>query len=78
MVLDAVLLTLRSIVHHAEPKRSVAILPETRIGSPDCDLSGIQVKNPVSGYEIFLTGTMDYAVLRYKDGFDVGRHPVAL
>jgi len=79
MIFDAVLLTLRSIVHDAEPKRRVAILPETRIGSPDCDLSGIQVKNPVSGYELLLTGTMDYAVLRYKDCFDIkSRHPVAL
>lgn len=79
MILDAVLLTLGSIVHDAHPKRGVAILPETTIGSIDWNLMGIQVKNPVSGYEIFLTGTMDYAVVRYKDCYDIkGRHPVVL
>ena len=67
MILDAVLLTLGSVVHDAQTEHSVAILPETRIGSIGWNLSGIHVKNPVSGYEIILTGTMDYAVLRYKD-----------
>jgi len=77
MILDAVLLTLGSIMHDAQPKRSVAILPETRMGSLDWHLGGIQVKNPVSGYELFLTGTMDYAVLRYQeDRHDIkGTHP---
>jgi len=79
MILDAVLLTLGSIVHDAQPERSVAILPETRIGSIDWNLIGIQVKNPVSGYELFLTGTMDYAVLRYENTLDIkGRRPVVL
>jgi len=79
MILDAVLLTLGSVVHDAQTERSVAILPETRIGSIDWNLSGIQVKNPVSGCELLLTGTMDYAVLRYKDCFDIrGGHPVVM
>ena len=81
MIIDAVLLTLGSIMRDAKPELSIAILPETRIGSPNCDVSGIQVKNPVSGYELLLTGTMDYAVLRYKDCLDLdikGRHLVML
>ena len=80
MILDAVLLTLGSIVDDARPKLRVAILPETRMGSSasDWNFSGVHVKNPVSGYELLLTGTMDYAVLRY-DRLDVkGRHLVVL
>jgi len=81
MILDAVLLTLGRIVHDAQPKLDVAILPETRIEPINWNLSGIHVKNPVSGYELLLTGTMDYAVLRYhdEDRFNIkGRHPVVL
>ena len=70
MILDAVLLTLGNIVRDTQPPElSVAILPEMSIGTGSllCDVSGIQVKNPVSGYELLLTGTMGYAVLRYQD-----------
>lgn len=79
MIIDAVLLTVGNIVHDARSSLSLAILPETRLESIDWNLIGIQVKNPESGYELLLTGTMDYAVLRYKDCFDVkGRHLAVL
>jgi hypothetical protein len=78
MILDAVLLTLGNIVRDTQPPGlSVAILPEMSIGSLEWGSSNIPVKNPESGYEILLTGTMDYAVLRYQDyhGDDVkSRH----
>jgi hypothetical protein len=68
MILNAVLLTLGNIVRDTQPPgHSVAILPEMSIGSLECDISGIPVKNPESGYEILLTGTMDYGVLQYQD-----------
>lgn len=71
MILDAVLLTLGNIVRDTQPPGlSVAILPEMSIGSLPCHISGVQVKNPESGYEILLTGTMGYAVLRYQDHYD--------
>ena len=82
MILDAVLLTLGSIVRDTQPPElSVAILPEISIGSLQCDISGIRVKNPESGYEILLTGTMDYAVVRYQNhhGDDIkSRHLAVL
>jgi hypothetical protein len=81
MIIDAVLLTVGNIVHDAHPNLRVAILPETRLESIDWKLrhGGIQVKNPESGYELLLNGTMDYAVLRYKGCSDIkGRYLVVL
>jgi hypothetical protein len=80
MILDAVLLTLGNIVRDTQlPGLSVAILPEMSIGSLQSDVSGIRVKNPESEYELLLTGTMGYAVVRYRHHDDVkSRHPAVL
>lgn len=75
MILDAVLLTLARIVYDEQSKSEVAILPEMRIAPAD----GVQLIHPASGYEIWLSGTVDYAVVQYKDEWDRrGRRPVVL
>lgn len=61
MILDAMLLALAEIV--STEKSGVAILPEMRIASGD----GVQISHPVSGYELWLSGNVDYAVLEYED-----------
>jgi hypothetical protein len=66
MILDAVLLSLAKIASSDETKLGVAILPEMRIAVGD----GVQVINPVSQYEIWLTGNVDYAVIQYTDEKD--------
>ena len=32
--------------------------------------NGISIKNPVSGYELWLDGSVDYAVIEYDDKSD--------
>ena len=66
MVLDAVLLALGKSSKLPNEGCTVAILPEMRIGTGD----GIQVRNPATGYELWLTGNVDYAVIRYKYELD--------
>ena len=61
MTLDAILLALAGIL--SNNKRGVAILPEVRIAQGD----GIQISHPISGYELWLTGNADYAVIKYDD-----------
>lgn len=61
MILDAILLALAEIA--STQKRGVAILPEMRIAQGD----GVQVSNPVSGYELWLSGNVDYVVIEYED-----------
>ncbi|PPQ66531.1 hypothetical protein CVT26_009504 [Gymnopilus dilepis] len=61
MILDTILLALAEIL--SNNKRGVAILPEVRIAQGD----GIQISHPVSGYELWLTGNADYAVIKYDD-----------
>jgi hypothetical protein len=63
MILNAVLLSIGRIVHNTQPNMDVAILPELKIASDN----GIQIKNPISGYELLLTGTIDCGVVQYKD-----------
>jgi hypothetical protein len=80
MILDAVLLSLAKIASSDETKMGIAILPEMRIAVGD----GIQVINPVSQYEIWLTGNVDYAVIQYANekttrvGIFVVRHRILL
>ena len=61
MILDAILLMLTEIasVEH----RSVAILPEMRISQGD----EVQIIHPISGYELWLSGNVDYAVIEYDN-----------
>jgi len=65
MILNAVLLTLGRIVHDSDiqPNLDVAILLELSVAYGD----GIHVKNPISGYKLLLTGTIDCGVVKYKD-----------
>ncbi|KAF8479244.1 hypothetical protein DFH94DRAFT_47310 [Russula ochroleuca] len=61
MILDAILLALAEIA--STQKRGVAILPEMRIGQGD----GVQISHPDSGYELWLSGSVDYVVIDYED-----------
>jgi hypothetical protein len=69
MILDAVLLALAEIASTQE--RGVAILPEMRIAQGD----GVQISHPVSGYELWLSGNVDYAVIEYEDVGDYKGEP---
>jgi len=60
MVLDAVLLSLAKI---ASGPWDVVIFPDMRLTPTD----GVQVINHLSGYEVWLSGSVDYAIIQYKD-----------
>jgi hypothetical protein len=60
MNLDA---TTRVGRHFFNYKGGVAILPEMRIAQGD----GVQISHPVSRYELWLSGNVDYAVIEYDD-----------
>jgi len=64
MILDAILLALRKIA--LTQQRDVAILPEMGIARGD----GIHISHPVSGYELWLSGNVDYAVIGYENVMD--------
>jgi hypothetical protein len=61
MILDAILITLAEIA--STEQRGVAILPEMRIAQGD----GVQIAHPDSGYELWLSGYVDYAVIEYDN-----------
>jgi hypothetical protein len=69
MILDAVLLTLAEIASTQD--RGIAILPEMRIAQGD----SIQISHPISGYELWLSGNVDYAVIEYEDVGDYKGEP---
>ncbi|KAF5367351.1 hypothetical protein D9615_010293 [Tricholomella constricta] len=64
MILDAILLALAEIA--SLEQRSVAILPEMRVAPGE----GVQIAHPVSGYELWLSGNVDYAIIEYEDVSD--------
>lgn len=64
MILDAILLALAEIA--STETRGVAILPEMRIAQGE----GVRIANPISGFELWLTGNIDYAVIDYDDVWD--------
>jgi hypothetical protein len=64
MILNAILLSLAEIA--STQKRNVAILPEMRIAQQDA----VQISHPFSGYELWLSGNIDYAVIEYEDAYD--------
>ena len=64
MILDAVLLALAEII--SNDKSGVAILPEMRIAQGE----GIQIIDPISKFELWLTGNVDYVVVVYDDVLD--------
>lgn len=61
MILDAVLMTVGRIARNMDPHLEVAIFPEMRISTHE------EVTLQNEGYEVALTGTVDYAVVQYKD-----------
>lgn len=61
MILDAIILAVAQIC--SAQKSGIAILPEMRIAQGD----GVQICHPISGYELWLNGNVDYAILEYED-----------
>ena len=61
MILDTILLALTEIA--SVKHRSVAILPEMRIPQGD----EVQIVHPISGYELWLNGNVDYAIIEYDN-----------
>ena len=62
MILDAVLLSIAKISAKRDASRAVAILPKMRLGTGD----GIMISHPISKYEVWLTGNVDYGVVQYQ------------
>ncbi|KAH9040078.1 hypothetical protein EDB85DRAFT_1926927 [Lactarius pseudohatsudake] len=60
MIIDAILLTLRKIT--STQRTDIAILPEMKITEDD----GVQIVHPTSGHELWLNGSVDYAVVEYN------------
>ncbi|KAH9045061.1 hypothetical protein EDB84DRAFT_1587092 [Lactarius hengduanensis] len=60
MIIDAILLTLRKIT--STQRTDIAILPKMKITEDD----GVQIVHPTSGHELWLNGSVDYAVVEYN------------
>ena len=58
MILDAVLLSIAKLCPNGD---SVAILPEWKLS-----LGGVTITNPSTQYEVSLTGSVDYGIIRYE------------
>jgi hypothetical protein len=65
MILDTILLTLAEIASTKES--GVAILPEMRITLEQGAYPEAHNPYPVSGYDLQLSGNVDYAVIMYDD-----------
>lgn len=65
MILDAILVSLAEIA--SLDKRSVVISPEMRIPSEN----EVQITHPVSGFELHLSGRVDYAVIEIPNVEDL-------
>ncbi|KAJ7470162.1 hypothetical protein B0H11DRAFT_1812624 [Mycena galericulata] len=63
MILEAVLLAVAEVCVDGDAKLPVAILPQMRIASGD----GILLKNPITSFEMWFTGTVDYGVCTYEN-----------
>lgn len=63
MIFDAILLALAEIVSNEQ--YGVAILPEMRIDKGGGE--GVLITNPVSGYELWVSGNVDYVAIEYED-----------
>ncbi|KAL0945712.1 hypothetical protein HGRIS_014860 [Hohenbuehelia grisea] len=62
--LDAILITLRKIA--LESSKDIAILPEFSLTPAD----GVRLVNKENGYEVTITGSVDYAVIKYERNED--------
>ena len=69
MILDAILLTLAEI--SSTKQRGITIIPEVKIAHRD----EVKISHPNSGYELWLSGTVDYAVVDYDDVDDYKSEP---
>ncbi|KAK7052256.1 hypothetical protein R3P38DRAFT_2859410 [Favolaschia claudopus] len=67
MILDAVLLTVAEICFDGGHKIPVAILPGMQIASGE----GILLKNPVTSFEMWFTGAVNYDMCTYEDEEDL-------
>jgi hypothetical protein len=62
MIIHAVLLMIAKISTKRDSSRAVAILPEMRLGAGD----GVVISNPISKFEVWLTGNVDYGIVQYE------------
>ena len=74
MMLDAVLLALPGLAAGAplQAATDIAIVPGLRLAPS----GGVKVTNPETGFQLRLTGSADYAVIKYvndRDGNNKGR-----
>ena len=77
MILDAVLLAVAKLSPKRKSGYDVAIFPEMRLATGQ----GILVSHPVSKYEVWLTGNVDYGIIQYPaehDNRGLSFHPKAL
>jgi len=63
MILDAVLLSLAKIASDTSGPLDVAIFPEMRV----IPTNGVQIINHLSGYKVWLSGSVNYAIIQYKN-----------
>ena len=63
IIIDAALLSPARMASDTSGPWDVAILPGMRLGPTD----GVQVINPLSGYEVLFDRCADYATIQYKD-----------
>jgi hypothetical protein len=66
MILDAVLLAVAKLSPTRKSGHDVAIFPEMRLTTG----KGICVSHPVSKYEVWLTGNIDYGIIQYPAEHD--------
>jgi len=66
MILDAVLLAVAKLSPKRKSGHDVAIFPEMRLATEQ----GIFVSHPVSKYEVWLTGNVDYGIIQYPAEHD--------
>jgi hypothetical protein len=71
MILNAVLLTVAEISEKGAAKLPVAICPAMPVATG----GGVRVVNPNTGFEMCLTGNVDYAVCTYTDVSHRGKDP---
>ncbi|KAI9068072.1 hypothetical protein FKP32DRAFT_1535239, partial [Trametes sanguinea] len=77
MILDAMLLALPKLVTRSQTGLDIAIMPELRLAPTD----GVQITNSQTGYQLWLTGSVDYAVIKYTlddDGNNKGKFDARL
>jgi hypothetical protein len=63
MILDTVLLTVAKILTDVTEDQDAALLPEMRLSTGD----EVCVTNPATGYEVCLSGNVDYGIILFPD-----------